>query len=339
MWQNFSELIPAFDWQSVVVDAWQGNALEHTLWVTGMGTLVAWACGLVGCFLILRRMAMVGDAISHTVLPGLVIAFLIAGTRSGWVMFVGAIIAGLVTIWLIEVVHGRSLIKQDAAIGICFSSLFAIGVLLVTRYASKVDLDQDCVLYGEIGFTSLAVPIAGIPEPVFYMGAVTILVFALLIIFYRRLLVTTFDPGLARSLGIRTGIYHYGLMAMLAVVVVAAFKAVGAILVIAMLIVPGATAYLLTTRLPAMLSLTLVHGLLSSFGGFHLARWLNCSTGAAMVVFATGLFVLAWIGVVTSRAIARARSKHHRDSTADPTAYSRPLTPGAEPHPVRGTDR
>ncbi|QQL45451.1 metal ABC transporter permease [Sulfuriroseicoccus oceanibius] len=339
MWQNFKHLVPPFDWYHVVTEAWTGSALEDTLWVTGMGTLVAWACGLVGCFLILRRMAMVGDAISHTVLPGLVVAFLIAGTRGGWVMFAGAIVAGLITIWLIEMVHGRSLIKQDAAIGICFSSLFAVGVLLVTRYASKIDLDADCVLYGEIGFTAFAVPVAGIPEPVFYMGIVTALVFVLLAVFYRRLLVTTFDPGLARSLGIRTGLYHYGLMAMLAVVVVAAFKAVGAILVVAMLIIPGATAYLLSTRLPTMLGLTLVHGLLSSVGGFHLARWLNCSTGAAMVVFATGLFVLAWIGVVAMRSIQRARSRHHHDTSDDPTVFTRPPQPAADPHPVRGTER
>jgi len=340
MLENLQSLIPPFDWQQVVVDPWSKSQWVETMWVTGMGVMVAWACGLVGCFLILRRMAMVGDAVSHTILPGLVVAFLISGSRSGWVMFVGAVVAGVFTIWFIELIHSRSLIKQDAAIGICFSALFALGVLLVSRYANQVDLDQDCVLYGEIGQIYWSPTVAGMPEPAFSMAIILVLVLVLLAAFYRRLLVTTFDPGLARSLGIGTTRYHYGLMTVLALVVVAAFKAVGAIMVVAMLIVPGATAYLLSKRLPMMLALTLVHGLLGSVIGFHLGQWLNCSTGAAMVTAGVGLFFITWLATRITRMIQRQKSRRHHDVMDDDhTAFTRPERSEPDPHPVRGATR
>src|SRR5688572_24340132 len=143
-------LIPPFDFQRVFVQPWTQDLSSYG-WIALMGFLVATACGLVGNYLILRRMALVGDAISHSVLPGLVIAFLLARTRNPAVMFFGALVAGIATTMLIEAIHKKSRVKQDAAIGITFSSLFAIGVILVSQYASKIDLDQECVLYGEIG--------------------------------------------------------------------------------------------------------------------------------------------------------------------------------------------
>lgn len=337
MFENLKTLIPPFNWQQVIVDPWSDSQWMESLWVTGMGVMVAWACGLVGCFLILRRMAMVGDAVSHTILPGLVVAFLVSGSRGGWAMFVGAVVAGVFTIWLIELVHSKSLIKQDAAIGICFSALFALGVLLVSRYADQVDLDQDCVLYGEIGQIYWSPTVAGMPQPAFSMAIILALVVVLLAAFYRRLTVTTFDPGLARSLGIGTARYHYGLMTVLALVVVAAFKAVGAVMVVAMLIVPGSTAYLLAKRLPTMLGLTLVHGLLGSVIGFHLGQWLNCSTGAAMVTAGVGLFFLTWLAIRITRMIHRQASRHHHDAMDDDhTAFTRPERSEPDPHPVRG---
>src|SRR5262245_49800570 len=139
--------IPPFDFQKVVIAPWTTDLSSHG-WTMAMGFLVASACGLVGNYLILRRMALVGDAISHSVLPGLVIAFLLAGSRHSGVMFVGALAAGVVTTILIEVIHKKTRVKQDAAIGITFTTLFALGVILVSYYASKVDLDQECVLYG-----------------------------------------------------------------------------------------------------------------------------------------------------------------------------------------------
>jgi manganese/zinc/iron transport system permease protein len=292
-------LVPAFDFQRVFVTPWT-DGFSSTIWIALMGVLVAVACGLVGNYLILRRMALVGDAISHSVLPGIAIAFLWSHSRSTPVMFAGALAAGIVTTLIIEVIHKKSRVKQDAAIGIAFTSLFAIGVILISLYASKIDLDQECVLYGEIAFVPLqpAVEVFGMqlgPTPVFRMGVVAILTILLIALFYKELLVSSFDPGLSTSLGINSGVMHYGLMCWLSVVVVSAFESVGAILVIAMLILPGATASLLVSRLPAVQWLTVAHSLLSSLLGIHLSTWLDCSTAGAMVVVGAGLFVLAWI--------------------------------------------
>jgi manganese/zinc/iron transport system permease protein len=292
--------IPPFDIQKVLVAPWTADFASYG-WIMLMGFLVATACGLVGNYLILRRMALVGDAISHSVLPGLVVAFLLAGTRHSTVMFLGALVAGVLTTILIELIHKKSRVKQDAAIGITFSSLFAIGVILISQYASKVDLDQECVLYGEIGNIPLDVPYAQLgslalgPPALVRMGVVTLVVAALILIFYKELLVSSFDPGLAFSLGINATVVHYSLMCMLSVVVVSAFESVGAILVIAMLILPGATASLLSERLPVVLGLSVLHAALSSVLGLHVALWIECSIAGAMVVMGGGLFTLAWV--------------------------------------------
>ena len=278
-----NELIPAFSFQRVFVEPWTQPG-GGFIWIALMGFFVTAACGLVGNYLILRRMALVGDAISHSVLPGIVIAFLLAKSRNSMAMFVGALAAGGLT----------------TVIGIAFTSLFALGVILISLFASKVDLDQECVLYGEIAFVPLEeiVRIGGLglgPLPVVRMAAVTLVVALLVILFYKELLVSSFDPALAVSLGINSSLVHYGLMAMLSVVVVSAFEAVGAILVVAMLILPGATASLLSQRLPLMLGLTVLHAALSAVLGLHLGVWLNCSIAGAMVVAGTGLFCLVWV--------------------------------------------
>ena len=292
--------IPPFDFHKVLVTPWTTD-LGTFGWIALMGFFVATACGLVGNYLILRRMALVGDAISHSVLPGLVVAFLIANSRHSTAMFLGALVAGILTTLLIEVIHKKSRVKQDAAIGIAFSSLFAIGVILVSAFASKVDLDQECVLYGEIGTIPLDQPFVQLgsfilgPPTMVRMGIVTVVVALLIVVFYKELLVSSFDPGLAFSLGINATVVHYALMAVLSVVVVSAFESVGAILVVAMLILPGATASLLTHRLPAVMLLTVAHAAISSVTGVMLALWLECSIAAAMVVMGGVLFVLAWI--------------------------------------------
>lgn len=312
-------LIQSFDWTRVVVAPWTENG-SLTFWTVAMGFLVATACGLIGNYLILRRMALVGDAISHSVLPGLALAFLTAGAlaragwgpfaasstgghhdlRNPWLMFAGALIAGVLTTVLIELIHKKSRVKQDAAIGIVFSSLFAIGVILISLFADRVDLDQECVLYGEITFVGLEPPfeIAGLalgPPPVLRMAVIAALTLLLVLIFYKELLVSSFDSGLASSLGINATFVHYALMCWLSVVVVSAFESVGAILVIAMLIMPGATASLLSQRLPVILALSVLLAAVSSVLGFHLAVWLDCSAAGAMVVAACGCFVVAWL--------------------------------------------
>ena len=268
-------------------------------WIGLMGFCVAAACGLVGNYLMLRRMALMGDAVSHSVLPGLVIAFLVSDSRGTLPMFIGALVAGVITTVIIEVIHRKTRVKQDAAIGIAFSTLFAIGVVLTAVYANQIDLDADCVLYGEISFVPLE-PMVKLgemsmgPESVVRMGVVFAVVTALVFVFYKELLVSSFDAGLARSLGVNPTVMHYGLMGVLSIVVVSAFEAVGAILVIAMIILPGATASLLSPRLPVVHGLSVVHAALSAFFGVCLGVWLDSSLAAAIVVVGTFLFAIAW---------------------------------------------
>ena len=331
------DLIPPFDFHQVFIAPWAGAfSVEQpgppaVLWIAAMGFLVSSACGLVGAYLILRRMALVGDAISHSVLPGIAIAFLLSGSRGSGAMFLGALAAGMVTTLIIEVIHRKSRIKHDSAIGIAFTTLFAIGVILISVFAGQVDLDQECVLYGEIAWIPLENMVAwrGIslgPEPVVRMAVVLFLTVALILLFYKELLVSSFDAGLASSLGINATVVHYGLMCWLSVVVVSAFESVGAILVVAMLILPGATASLLSNRLGIVLILTIVHSAISSLLGIHLAYWLNCSMAAAMVVMGTVLFVLAWIlaprhGLVV-RLLHRRLTEKHVPSGAEAEAAS-----------------
>lgn len=264
-------------------------------WIVAMGLCVSLSCALLGCFLVLRRMALLGDAVSHAVLPGIALAFLLSGSRNSLVMTLGAAIAGFLAAALIEWIHRNSPIKQDASTGIVFTAMFALGVVLIAAFADHVDLDQECVLYGEITYVPLEPRYFGVPEPVLRMFAVLLGTVGCLLAFYKELLVTSFDPGLAQSLGISPRKFHYALMGMLAVTVVNAFEAVGAILVVAMLILPAATAYLLTDRLPVMLLWSCAHAALSTIGGVALAVALDCSTAGAMVLVGAGLFVAAFL--------------------------------------------
>lgn len=316
-----NELIPGFDWQRVVVAPWT-TEFSTFGWIMLMGFLVTAACGLVGNYLLLRRLALMGDAVSHSVLPGLVIAFLLSQSRGTGVMFLGALVAGVFATVVIELIHTKSRVKQDAAMGITFSTLFAIGVMLTAVYADKVDLDAECVLYGEIAFVPLEpmVSVLGLnlgPESLVRMAAVFGGVVLLVLFFYKELLVSSFDAGLARSLGINPTVAHYALMSVLSVVVVSAFESVGAILVIATLILPGATASLLSKRLPVVHGLSVVHAALSAVLGTHLGVWLECSLGAAMVVAGAALFAFVWI-VSPGEGLVAGWLRNHRPASPAP---------------------
>jgi len=288
------DLLPSFDAHRFFVAPWTTDLPTYG-WMLLMAFLVTAACGLVGNYLILRRMALVGDAISHSVLPGLAVAFLISGKLTLPAMLAGALGAGLLTTFLIEFLHTRSRIKADAAIGITFCSLFAFGVVLINVFASKVHLDAECVLYGELSNLALADYSLGMPAPVLVMGGVAVIVAVLIVLFYKELLITSFDALLAGSQGFAPGKMHLALMAALSIVIVAAFESVGAILVIAMLILPGATAQLLSTRLPVCLALSVLHAALSAVGGLHLSLILGCPMAPAVVVAGTLLFGCAWL--------------------------------------------
>ena len=301
-----NSLIPAFDFHRVFVQPWTQDLPFAGSWML-MGFLVTAACGLVGNYLMLRRMALMGDAVSHSVLPGLVIAFLFTGSRGTGAMFLGALLAGVATTVIIETIHRKTRVKQDASIGVTFTTLFAIGVVLVSIYSSQVDLDAECVLYGEISYIPGLTGWNEIPEAILRMGGVLVLVAGLIVVFYKELLVSSFDAGLARSLGINTTLMHYGMMIVLSVVVVGAFEAVGSILVVAMLILPGATAGMISTRLSIVHVLSVVHAALSAVLGFHLSLALGSQIGPAMVVAGAGLFALAWVFSPTQGLLRRLR--------------------------------
>ncbi|MCH6255205.1 metal ABC transporter permease [Puniceicoccaceae bacterium K14] len=296
---NIFQNIPPFDFHEVFVMPWTEFG-DVFIWIFVMGFLVTAACGMLGSFIVWRQMALVGDAISHSVLPGIVVAFLLTQSRGTLPMFFGALVAGILTTTLIEFIHTKSRVKTDAALGIVFTTLFAIGVVLISMYGENVDLDTDCVLYGEIEYVSqdLTVSLFGlfdVPVQVARMGAVAFCVMLLIVFFYKQLLVSSFDPGLARSIGINPAIVHHGLMLLLSITVVSAFEAVGAILVIAMLIFPATTASMLSDRMPIILGLTVVISAISSLLGVHLALWLDVSTAGAMSVVVSTLFGLAWM--------------------------------------------
>ena len=285
----------------------------------------ALGCSQVGTFLVMRRMSLVGDAISHSVLPGIVVAFLVVGSLDSPWLLVGAGVSGVLATLLIELIHYRSRVKQDAATGIAFTSLFALGVLLISLKAQKVDLDPDCVIFGQVEYlqTYPKLSVFGweFPRPIATMAVVGVAVTAIVAVLYRILLVSSFDPNLAASFRYRPAIVQLLLMTLTSFVVVAAFQAVGAILVIALLILPGATGYLCANRLPTILLLAALHALLSSVLGVLMALWLSLNTGAAVVLAGGGLFVLAWLfgpveGVVVKAWRRRAASQLDQEGLA-----------------------
>ena len=299
--------IPEFDWQRVVIDPWAVD-FSSSIWIVLMGFFVAAACGLVGNFLLLRRMALIGDAISHSILPGLVLAFVVFKSLSIWVSFAGALTAGIATVAVIEFIHEHSRVKADAAICIAFTTFFALGVAMMSMLEAKgsIHLDAECVLYGEIAFVPLEMPMEWLgvewgPPSVVRMGLMLLLVVLLIVAFFKELMITSFDPGLADSLGMRPRLWHYGLMGMLALVIVCAFEAVGAIIAVAMLIVPPMFAGQISDRLSLRLVLTVAHAAVSAVLGFHLSMWLQCTTAGAMVVAGSALFVAVWMGDLALR--------------------------------------
>jgi manganese/zinc/iron transport system permease protein len=259
--------------------------------------LVAIACALPGVFLVLRRLAMVADAISHAILPGIVVAYFLAHGPNLLSGFVWATLAGVLAVVLIEALHRTRRVREDAAIGIVFPALFALGTFLVALYFANLHVDTDAVLYGEIALAPFDSLIIGDlylgPQALWVMGGLAVINLAFILIFYKELKLATFDPGLAAALGFAPALLHYGLMTVVAVTTVGAFTAVGAILVVALLIVPAATAYLLTDRLPMMIGLAVLVGALCGVGGYGLAVLIDGSISGSMVAVGGLLFGLA----------------------------------------------
>jgi manganese/zinc/iron transport system permease protein len=317
--------IPDFDpidtfvtpWASHVDIVWNGQIIL-------MGILVSLACGLIGSFIVVRKLALMGDAISHGILPGIALAFMIMQSRALFPMFFGACLAGLLCSFCIEWLQKKSILKPDAALGLTFTTFFAFGVLLIAVNGSNAHIDAECLLYGEIGLIPLAedLSFAGIDlgsRPLISMLVVTILVILAVTVFYRQLLVTSFDFTLAKTLGLPVTLIHYGLMLLLALTIVSAFEAVGVILVISMLIFPSVTASFFFTRMPAILFCSLPLSFIYSIGGFFLARWLDCSIAGAMVLVAALCFALGWgFGPEGGVAWQILRRLRHASHSSDP---------------------
>lgn len=253
---------------------------------------------MLGNLLLLRRMSMMGDALSHAVLPGIVIAYLISGSRASIPLFLGAIIMGVITTLLIQFFSSKGRMQADAAMGTVFTFLFAVGVILVTKYAGQADIDADCVLHGEIAFVPLQTSSflnLGVPAPVWTLLILLGLIQMIFWLGYKGWLLTSFNAEYAKSIGIKTAVWHYTLMAATSVATVVSFESVGAILVIAFLVVPAATAYLITDNLKRMTLYILVQGLLSAVFGYFLSEWVGGSISGSMAVASFVLFAGSFV--------------------------------------------
>lgn len=305
-------------------------------WIVVTGALAAMSCALPGCFLLLRRQSMMGDALSHTSLLGVVLAFLFAYWLQHWrllsqegyeyvqhgFMVVGAMAIGILAAVLNEGVQKLGRVEASAALGVVFTVLFAAGLLLIRLVADRVHLDPDCVLYGAVETVYGG---SGVPTAAILSGAVLLANLALTGIFFKELLATTFDPSFATAQGVDARVFHYALMAVTAASVVTAFESVGVILVVAMLVTPAATAHLLTDRLSLLLILSLAVAAASAVLGHAMAITLpavifsrlgfptvqDASTAGMMAVAGGVLFTAAALfgpryGII-SRSLGRVR--------------------------------
>jgi manganese/zinc/iron transport system permease protein len=259
--------------------------------------VVAAACALPGTFLVLRRMALVSDAIGHVLLFGIVVAYLITRDADSPWLLAGAAITGLLTVALVELLQRTRLIKEDAAIGLVFPALFAAGALLASLYLRDTHLDVDRVLMGYPEYAREARwQIGGVPvKPLWVMAGVLVLNALLLGIFFKELKLTTFDPELAAALGFRPGLMHYGLMAIVSLTAVASFDVVGPVLVVGFFVLPAAAALLVTDRLVILIALAAGIGSVGAAGGTHLAIRINTNIAGTVAAVLGCLFAAAFL--------------------------------------------
>lgn len=284
------------------------------LWVILTAAACVLPCSVLGCFLVLRRMSLLGDAITHAILPGLVIGFAVSGSRGLVPMLIGAGLTGVLTALLSAALTRWGRVDPSAALGVVFSSMFAIGVLLINRYARNVDLDPGCVLYGVIetvSFDTTTVLGIELPRALLSLSIVAAVVLIGVAVFFKELRIVSFDPALATTLGISAAAVHYGLMAAVAATSVASFEAVGSVLVVAMLVAPGAAAQMLTDRLRTMVVLAMLIGIVDVLLGYLAAYWLNTSVAGAIAAAAGAVFLLCCIAAprygIVSKLIGRFR--------------------------------
>lgn len=280
--------LTAWLFAKVVPPAQRNTALR----IIAVGVIANVCCALVGTFLVLRRMSLLGDAISHAVLPGLAIAVILVGRVDGWPVLLGAMLVGVLTALASQSLQGFGQVSEDSSLGVVYTSLFALGVIILQIWAPHGHLDVDCVLFGAIENTGLSPPIRwlGIGWPPAFVKLLPVLgiVVAFLAIAWKELKLVAFDPALARAMGLPVTIIHLGLMAIVALVTVASFESVGSILVVPMLVAPAATARLLTDRLSTSLILAAISAAFSAVLGYLAAHVLDTSV-AGLMAAAAGL--------------------------------------------------
>ena len=261
---------------------WLLEPLSHAFMVKALlvSALVGGVCGLLSCYMTLKGWALMGDAVSHAVMPGVVVAYAL-----GLPFSLGAFVFGVGSVAAIGFVKQKSRIKEDTVIGLVFTGFFALGLVLVSKVRSNIDLTH--ILFGNV----LGISGSDIQQTLLISG----LVITLLLVFRRDLLLFCFDPTHARSIGINTGLLHYMLLSVLSLTAVAGLQTVGVILVVAMLVTPGATAYLLTDRFDRMTLLAIASSVLSSVLGVYVSYWTDSSTAGCIVLVQTALFLLAFL--------------------------------------------
>lgn len=261
--------------------------------------IVAVACSLPGVFLVLRKMAMMSDAITHTILLGIVIAFFITNSLTSPLLIIGAALMGVFTVFLTEVLNSTKLVSEDSAIGIVFPLLFSIAIIIISKYAGSVHLDTDSVLLGELAFATFdRMKIFGIdigPKAIYSMGIILVINILFISIFFKELKVVTFDPGLAAVLGFAPALIHYSLMTIVSITAVGAFESVGSILVIAFMIGPPVSAYLITDDLKWMIILSGIIGGINGVLGYQFAEMLDVSIAGSMALMTGIVFLLVFI--------------------------------------------
>ena len=278
-----------------------------------IASIVAVACALPGVFLVLRRMAMMSDAISHTVLLGIVIAFFITKSLGSPLLMIGAALMGVITVSLVELLNRTRLVREDAAIGLAFPFIFSIAVILISRYAGDVHIDTDAVLLGELAFAPFdRVKLLGLdwgPAAIYSTGSILLLNVLFITLFYKELKLSTFDTALAAVLGFVPAILHYALMTLVSLTAVGAFDAVGSVLVVAFMIAPAAAAYLLTDRLSHMLIYSALIGVFSAISGYWVAHFFDASIAGSIATMTGVSFLAAYLLAPERGLLAQARCR------------------------------
>lgn len=278
-----------------------------------IAVLTSAACALPGAFLMLRKLSMLSDSISHTILLGIVLAYFITQDLSSPFLIVGAAIMGVVTVWITESLNKSGLVAEDSAVGVVFPLLFSIAIMLISKYGGSAHLDTDAVLLGELAFAPFnRLIIMGADlgaKGAYIVGTLALINLSAIVIFYKELKITTFDPMLASILSISPVIIHYGLAALTSLTAVGAFETVGSVLVIAFMIGPPAAAYLLSDKLSSILILSVLIGGACSVVGYQIARIWDVSISGCISITIGAAFLTAFVFSPTHGLIGSALRK------------------------------